>query len=107
MLQLAGCIFGGAIWHLELLSTDEDLGTGVLLCGRSGHGRLCLGLWAFHALLAQGILAFERGGCGLNTLLSLGILAFERVGDGLNTLLHLRKCNFNLGAGRDKEGQGS
>ena len=43
-MQLAKCIFGVGIWHLAPLSTDEDLGTGVLLCGRSGHGRLRLGL---------------------------------------------------------------
>ena len=29
MLQLATCIFGGAMWHLEPHSTDEHIGTGV------------------------------------------------------------------------------
>ena len=50
-LQLAGCIFGVAIRHLAQLSTDEDLRTGVFLCGKSGHGMLCPWLQAFHALL--------------------------------------------------------
>ena len=77
-LQLAGCIFGVAIRHLAPLSKDEDVGAGVLLCGRSGHGRLRLGLWAFHALLGGGILAFEWG--------------------GMNTLVNRQKCTFNLGA---------
>ena len=67
-LQLARCISWVAIRHLAPLSTDEDLGTGVLLCG-SGHGRLWPGLQAFHALLGGGHLAFEWGGGGLNTLL--------------------------------------
>ena len=39
------------MWHLTPLSMDEDLGTAVLLCGKSGHGRLRLGLQAFHTLL--------------------------------------------------------
>ena len=30
-LQLARCIFGVAIRHIASFSTDEDLGTGVLL----------------------------------------------------------------------------
>ena len=38
-LLLAGCTSRVAIQHLAPLSTDEDLGTGVLLCG-GGHGRL-------------------------------------------------------------------
>ena len=59
MLQLAGCISRVAIRHLAPLSTDEDLETGVLLCG-SGHGRLRLR--AFHALLGGGLLAFEWRG---------------------------------------------
>ena len=37
-LQLAKCIYWVAIRHLAPLSTDEDLGMGVLLYG-SGHGR--------------------------------------------------------------------
>ena len=45
MLQLTGCIFGIAIRRLAPLSTDEDLGTGVLPCGKRGHGGLRLGLW--------------------------------------------------------------
>ena len=65
------------IRHLAPLSTDEDLWTGVLLFGSSGHGRLCLGLRAFCALLSGGILDFDRLEGGLNTLMSLGILAFE------------------------------
>ena len=97
-LRLAGCMFGVAIRHFAPLSTDEDLQTGVLLCGWSGHGRLRPRLQAFHTLLRGGILALERGGGGLNTLLCLGILAFEQ-GGGLNTLLNLRKCTFNWGAG--------
>ena len=86
-LQLARCIFEGAIWHLAPLSTDEALQTGVLLFGTSGHGRLRPRLWAFRALLGGGILAFERGGGGLNTLMSL------------------RKCTLNLGAGGTQEGK--
>ena len=68
-----------AIRHLAPFSTDEDLGTGILLYG-SGHGRLRPGLRAFHALLGGGLLTFEWGG------------------GGLNTLLHSRKCTFKLGA---------
>ena len=64
-LQLARCISQVAIQHLAPLSTDEDLGTGVLVCGRTGHGRLRLGLQAFPALL--GILDWDGG--GVNTLL--------------------------------------
>ena len=60
---------------------------GVLLCG-SGHGRLRLGLRAFHALLGGGLLAFELGG-----------------GD-LDTLLGRRKCTFSLGAGEGGGGLG-
>ena len=76
----AGCTFGVAVGHIAPLSTNEDLGTGVLLCGKSGHGRLRVGLQAFHTLLRGGILAFEWGG------------------GGLNSLLDPRKCTFNLGA---------
>ena len=79
--RLAKCIFGVAIWHLAPLSMDEDLGTSVLVHGRSDHGRLRLGLRGFHALLGRGILAFEWGG------------------GGVNTLLNPRKCTFNLRAG--------
>ena len=70
----------GAIKHLAPLSTDEDLGIDVLLCGRFGHGRLRLDLRAFYALLGGGIFAFEWGGGGLKTLLSL------------------TSCTLNLGA---------
>ena len=76
---MARCISWVAIRHLAPLSTDEDLGTGVLLCG-SGHGRLQPGLRAFHTLLGGGLLAVEWGA------------------GGLNTLLGCRKCTFNLGA---------
>ena len=51
-----------AIRHLDPLSTDEDLLTGVFLCGRSGHSKLPLGLSCFQALHTRGILAFERVG---------------------------------------------
>ena len=64
------------MWHLAPLSTNEDLGTRVLLCGRSGDGRLRLSLLAFHALL--------------------GIL--EWAGGGMNTPLDPGKCTFNLGS---------
>ena len=89
-LQLARCICWVAIRHFAPLSTDEDLGTGVLLLGGSVHGRLRPGLRAFHALLGGGLLAFEWGG------------------GGLNTVLLSRKCTFNLGAwvlGGTQEGQ--
>ena len=47
---------------------------GVLVYGKSGLGRLHPRLWAVHALLKGGILAFEWVGGGLNTLLSPSIV---------------------------------
>ena len=79
----AKCISRVAIRHFAPLSTDDDLGMGVLLCG-NGHGKLRLSLWAFHALLGGGLLAFERGGGGLNTLFDArkGTFILGAVGGG-------------------------